>query len=215
MQQHPRKLRTYVRIFLTVCLALLILLSLFQWIWVLGGSGTSIMYRAGLQRDLTERITKDVLTLAYRPITEHPQAINELQNTLPAWEHGQHALQTGDPALALPRHPPDTILQLMISSQPDFAAIDTAARQIIAHPDKPVDPVEVDIIVAHERDYFLTLAQVNTAWQQYIDGAFLQIFWIEEGLVGIVVGMLVGNYFLVSRRVYNRIVESGEKESPG
>lgn len=212
MLHNPKQLRSYIRFFVIACVLFLFLLSLFQWIWVLGGSGTSIMYEAGLQRTLVDRIAKDVFTLAYRPTSEHAQAVNELQNILPIFEKIQHGLQSGDASLGLPHRPPDVILQFMITSQPDFAAIDTAARQIIAQPDKPVDKIEVDIIAAHERAYFLVLSQVNTVWQQYIDGAFIQIFAIEEGIVILVVTMLVVNYTFVSRKIYNRLVEEEQEQ---
>lgn len=200
----------YARIFSAACILLLLVLMLFQWIWVLGGSGTSIMDRVGLQRNIAERIAKDAYILEYRPVSEHPQAINELQNMLPIFERIQQGLQAGDAALGLPRRPPDIILQLMLSSQPDYISIDTAARQIIKQPDTPVDKTEIDIIANHERGYFLILSQVDTVWEQYIDGAFWQIFVIEEGLTAVVLVLVIGKYVFVSRRVYSQLGKQEE-----
>lgn len=179
----------YTRIALITSVCLLVFLELFLTIWVTGGSASSIINQSGLQRARVQAITKDVLILAYRP--GHIQAISELQNTLPAWEETQNGLMNGDPALQLTSHIPDDVKQLVLTTQPDFTSIDTAAHYILDHAATPIDAIQVDIIVSHEHSYTLAMTQVVNAWQQHIDSAFLNLFWIKTVLVAIIFACLM------------------------
>jgi hypothetical protein len=189
MLNKRKKPSIYVHMAMITCIALLIILGLFQSVWVLGGSASSIMVQCGLQRTRMQAITKDVLILAYRPTADHAQAIGELQIVLPLWEQTQKGLQVGDTTLMLPAHVPETVQALMIASQSDYLAIDTAAKKIIA--DGPVDPIQAQIILNHEHSYAVEMTQVNNAWQLQIDGAFLHIFWIESGITLLVIVLLL------------------------
>lgn len=203
-----KRLRTYVRILTMTTLVFLLLLALFQSIWVFGGSETSIMNQAGLQRTRAQAIAKDVLILAYRPTLEHPQAISELQAVLPRFEQTQTALQSGDASLQLPQHVPDDILLPLSASSSDYIALDTAARLIASHPDAPVDPVEMSIVLSHVTMYSQEMTAVVAAWQTRIDGAFLHLFWWEIGLVAAVMLVIGGKYFFVTQRILRRLSET-------
>lgn len=187
------------------CIALLILLGLFQSVWVLGGSASSIMIQCGLQRTRMQAITKDVLILAYRPTSDRAQAISELQIALPLWEQTQRGLQMGDTVLQLPIQVPEIVQALMTASQSDYLAIDTAARNIVAHTASPIDPIQLQIILSHEHSYAVEMTQVNNAWQLQIDGAFLHIFLIESGITSLVIILLLLLY------VRSRIEERNER----
>src|SRR2546430_123803 len=102
MMKQAKRQRIYIRIIVVFCVFLLLLLAGFQWIWVGAGSASSIMNQSGLQRTRAQAIAKDTLILAYRPESEHAQAVNELQNLLPRFEQTQKGLQVGDNSLQLP-----------------------------------------------------------------------------------------------------------------
>jgi hypothetical protein len=91
----------------------------------------------------------------------------------------------------LPAHVPETVQALMMASQSDYLAIDTAAKKIIAHASSPIDPIQEQIILSHEHSYVVEMTQVNNAWQLQIDGAFLHIFWIESGITLLVIVLLL------------------------
>lgn len=205
-----KRLRTYVRILTITMLVLLLLLALFQAIWVFGGSETSIMNQAGLQRTRAQAIAKDVMILAYRPAAEHPQAISELQAVLPRFEQTQAGLQNGNADLSLPNHVPDDILLPLSASQSDFVALDTAARLIASHPDTSVDPVELSIVISHASMYSQDMTAVVAAWQTRIDSAFLHIFWWETGLVCLTMLVIGGKYLFVTRQILRRLDETSE-----
>jgi hypothetical protein len=199
---------TYARIITISQIALLIILALFQSIWVFGGSETSIMNQSGLQRFRASNIKADVLILAYRPTQEHPQAISDLQNILPAWEQTQAGLRSGSTALQLPSTVPESIQQALIPAQSDFVAIDSAARIILAHADGLVDPIQLQIILDHERQYRIEMSQVVTLWQQQIDGAFLHIYYWEMGLTLAMIVLVVGKYLFVTSSIFKAMEQT-------
>ena len=200
MLHNPKFTRAYIRIVVMACILLLLLLAGFQWIWVGAGSASSIMIQVGLQRTRVQAITKNVLILAYRPAIEHPQAISELQNTLPRFEQTQRGLLSGDVSLQLPTRVPEDITQLVLTTQSDFISIDTATKVILSNPHN-ADLIQVAIVVEHEHNYALTMNTVNTAWQLRIDSAFLHLYWIESGLVGMLILVIGGNYLFIARRI--------------
>lgn len=119
------------------------------------------------QRTLEQLIAKDTLILAYRPTDDHVQAISELQNTLPAWEKVELGLQNGDASLGISPNLPGNIKLLLLQAQSDFTGIDASAHYILAHPD-PVDQTQLSIVLQHERAYSVTMFQVNTLFNDYI-----------------------------------------------
>lgn len=206
--REQKRMRTYLRIISCFCLVLLLLLVAFQSIWVVGGSASSIMLQVGLQRTRVQSIAKNVQILENQPADVHPQAVSELQSALPRFEKTQAGLQNGDVSLQLPMSVPTDIALLVANTQPDYNAIDGALRQILAHIRQPIDPTEVSVILEHERGYALAINQVSAAWKQHIDSAFLHIFWIESGLVAIIITLNSIIYFFVSRRIIASLQEA-------
>ena len=178
------KRRIYARCACVFCIVMLILLAALQSVWVLGGSASSIMLQCSVQRTRIEAAAKDVLIL--QSSQEHTQAISELQNLLPIWEHTQAGLINGDSLLQLPKNVPSNIVVLMSIAQPDYQSIDAALHVIVAHPDKQIDPIEAQIVLDHEHPYVLAMTQVVNAWKLRIDDAFMHIYLIESAMVAII-----------------------------
>jgi hypothetical protein len=211
MKQTKRQ-RIYIRIIVVFCVLLLLLLAGFQSIWVLAGSASGIMNQTGLQRTRAQVIAKDALILASRPEDEHAQAINELQNILPRFEQAQRGLQNGDAALQLPARVPDDVAPYVQATQSDFFAMDTAARKLLATADGHVDSIQVDIVLAHEHDYSIAMSAVVSAWQTRIDAAFLHIFEWESGIVALLILIIIGKYFLITRHIMKRLLEEAQEK---
>ena len=151
------------------------------------------------QYALAERISKDALTLTQDG--DHSQAILELQVTLPTFEKNQNGLQTNDPSLQLPDHIPGDVQLLIIQSQADYVALDSAARSILKNADPPVDPNQLAIIQQHERPYFIAMNTIAKVWQGHIEDNALAFFRIE---LGFGIGLLV---LLVVHFVLGRIIQ--------
>lgn len=212
MKQIKRQ-RIYIRFIVVFCLFLLLLLAGFQSIWVLAGAGTPIMLQTGLQRTRVQSIAKNALILASRPEEEHTQAVSELQNILPRFEQAQVGLNKGDTSLQLPSHVPDDIAALVVASQSDYGAIDTATRKLLVTADGHVDLLQVDIVITHERDYSLEMTAVASAWQSHIENAFLQIFAWEMGIVFLLLVLVLVQYILITRHMMTTLLkEAKERE---
>lgn len=152
-------------------LFLLLLLGGFQSIPILAGSDTTAVNQAGLQRTRGEVIAKNVLILQYRPATARPQAISDLETTLPLWEQEQTTLANDVR--------PD--VQIIVTEiRPDYLAMDTAVRAILAHPDGPTDPVQVSIILMHDRQYVVSMNEIVLILQQSADRRTTSLFVIES-----------------------------------
>jgi len=167
-------------------LFLLLISVVFESLPLMPGSTTLDTFRLMIrQRSLEERIVKSTLILAYRASPdERAEAINELQNTLPAWKKVQTGLRNGDASLGISPNLPTEVKLLLAKIQPNFISIDTSARKILEHPSS-VDPVQIDIILQHSQLYYLTMAQSSDAFQESILSN-ARIYFSIELAIGIV-----------------------------
>lgn len=178
----PNILRIIMRSIVAIGIIFLIGAALLEVLPVLPNSvatTVSIVHRVNQQGALAERIDKDVLTLAYRPQSERVQALSELQVTLPTFEKVQAGLQGGDVSLNLPMQRPQDVQLLLLQSQSDYMAIDTAVKAILAHTNQSVDPNQIAIIQQHERPYFLAMNYSAKVWEDHVEGNALGFFWVE------------------------------------
>lgn len=156
------------------------------------------------QYALDERIAKDALALTQPG--DHSQAILELQVTLPIFEKNQNGLvMDNDPSLELPAHIPGDVQLLIIQSQSDYTALDSAARSILANADPPINPDQLAIVQQHERPYFLEMNTISKVWQTRVDDNAAAFFQVE---LGFGIGMLV---LLVVYFVLGKIIQRIEK----
>lgn len=180
-------------IFVTECVLFLLLLA-FLAVWVIFGSPSNIMNQIGLQRARCERIEKDALILQYDTNQQdRSQALSELQDTIPPADKAQQALQTGDTSLRLPRHPPNNVILLVNQSNSDYIPIQVAANKIIAN-HTPVDPLQTQIIMAHEHSYSISINNIAVAWEDQIDTVFFQLFLIEAGITLVLLVLVIMQY---------------------
>lgn len=140
-----------------------------------------LINQTALQSTRVQRITKDALILAYRSSSEHSQAISEMQDTLPALETEQVNLRTLTSS--------DTQL-LVTQSQPDYAAIDTATRVLLAHPTGTIDFTQVEIIAKHERNYSLIMSQLAALRESKIQSSNLD-FVVSQSVISVLIIVLV------------------------
>jgi hypothetical protein len=171
--------------------------------------------QAGLQRARSQRIAKDVLILSGQPTDEEKAAAtNELQLQLDGWEKTQVGLRQGDPDLHLPHSVPADVALVLNQAQPDYIAITTATKAILAEKEKPPDPVQVDIVLAHERAYYLAMSQVIALWQAQLDARRWQFFWIEGAALAMIAVIVVCMHrFLTMRAIQGLLLEHDKKET--
>lgn len=204
----PKVLEIIARFVAVIIFVLLLFGILFEIVPLLPNSLNSVVNAIHLtnqQYALAERISKDALTLTQGG--DHSQAILELQVTLPTFEKNQNGLQTNDPSLGLPAHIPGDVQLLIIQSQADYVALDSAARSILKNADPPIDQNQLAIIQQHERPYFIALNTISKVWQQHIIDNAAAFFRIELGF-GIALLVLVFAHWILGRIVHNIVKRS-------
>jgi hypothetical protein len=190
------KLTFWRRLCMIVALILLGLLALYETI-PLTYQEAGIVNQIDAQAIRAQRIYSNALTLAYRPQDEHAQAVSEIQNTLPAWEREQSELQ----GLRLN----EDMRVLVVQAQPDFVAIDTAAKKLIAQPE---DKVQVEIIAEHRRNYVLLMTQLASIYAQRIPVRIQWFVTLGEVITGLLLVAMVSKFTIAhkERRMAKAII---------
>jgi hypothetical protein len=177
----------YRRLVFMIAMALLILLAVSQ-LLPLAYNVPMLVGQSALQGTRAQRIAKDALVLEYRPASEHAQAINEIQNSLPIWEAQQSYLSTLQNS---------TVQTLMAQAQPDYLAIDTAARNLLAHTN---DTTQTNIIIQHERNYTLVMNQLSQLIQDRIQEFKVDVIIIQISITVLELATVVGLFLLTRQR---------------
>jgi hypothetical protein len=183
-----RKAIIYQRVTFVTTMVLLALLVAVQ-LLPLAYNESSIISQAAFQSTRAQRLSKDAMVLAYRPVSEHAQAISEIQNTIPAWEQEQGYL--------LDRHNAD-IESLILQAQPDFVAMDTATKKLLSHPS---DQTQAIIIIQHERNYSLLMQQVSALIQNNLHAFQQNLVVVQCSLSGLIASTMVILFILQRKRV--------------
>lgn len=177
---HTIHLRRFVRVLRPFGMLLLLFLLGFQSIPVWTGIDADAITAVGNQRVRAEVFARDVQVLQYRSVEMHAQAIADLQAGLPFFEAEEQAL-ANDPR-------PDVQI-VVAAARPDYLAIQSAVQAILAQPDGPVDPIEVTILLQHDRPYLLTMNSVSLILTQSSERKTWFLFWTELTLDLLLLGM--------------------------
>lgn len=206
MRLHVRQ--RYVAILIVSKLILLCILACFLIIPLLAGNDElAIINQANLQVARVEFFAQATQTLAYRPLTFHSEAVSGMEVNLPILQQTQNGLLKGDPSLGLPSNTPDDVRQLLLNMQPDYSATVTALKIILANPDKPPDPIQVDIVMRHTQPYAVGLYQVVQAMTKHAEERKTLFFVIDIILVVLVLIDIGGGYLLLIRPVLKEVVD--------
>lgn len=143
---------------------------------------SSYLNQAGLQRTRSDVLALAMLTLEYRPASEHALAISNLQVTLPIFEQEQTLLNSNDAS------DEQLLLQQM---RGDYLAIITSAQTVISAPNKPVDPIQVNIIMAHKDSYRSTMNLLVNVLVSHVERLTWTLFYIESGIGLLIMGVVV------------------------
>jgi hypothetical protein len=191
------KLTFWRRLCMIVALILLGLLAAYETI-PLTYQEAEIVNQIDSQAIRAQRIYSNALTLAYRPQEEHAQAVSEIQNTLQPWEREQSELQ----GLRLN----EDMRVLVVQAQPDYVAIDVAAKTLIAHPE---DKVQVEIITEHRRNYVLLMTQLSMLYSQRIPARIQWFVSFGEGITLLLLAAMTAKFVIAAkeRKVAKAIIK--------
>lgn len=204
MRLHVRQ--RYVAILTVSKLILICILACFLIIPLTAGNDDlAIINQANLQVARVEYFAQAVQTLAYRPLTFHSEAVSGMEVNLPVLQQTQNGLMKGDSSLGLPSNPPDDVRMLLTNMQPDYSATVTALKAILTNPDKPPDPLQVDIVMRHTQPYAVGLYQVVLALSKHAEERKILFFVIEIILLVLVLLDVGGGYLFLIRPVLKEV----------
>lgn len=154
-----------------------------------------------------EFMAKDVLVLVYRPASFHSQAINELQTTLPQFQQVQIGLTTGSTILNLPIPSNDIAIELDVA-KPEYVALTTAIAKILSTPDTTPDPIEVNIVMQHELQYAVDMANVAVLIQQEAEQTDLHIIVIKVIIKILILLIIAIGYFFIEKNIFRAVLQN-------
>lgn len=184
-----KKSRLSTRIILLSCIALLLLLAGFQAL-PLSHYEVNYLNSAETQRVRSQIIVKSALTLAYRPVAEHAQAISDMQVILPLFIQEQQTLDANRNA---------DVQQAVQLARSDYLALVSSAQSVITHANKPIDHIQVDILVAHNRGFVNAETEVITVLLNHEAADQAYLFAIECILDGML--FLLASGFLIATEI--------------
>jgi hypothetical protein len=201
-------LRVFMLMALSVSVFLLLVLIGFELLPIMvGNDDFVILQQANLQVTRAQLLAKDVLVLEYRSDLYHTQAVNELQTALPNFRASQAGLLTGDHSLGLPGNPPDSVRNSLNAARADYIAIVAAVDNILLHPNNnPPDPVQVNIVLQHERAYAIAMYQAATLLQSEAETKKIQLLAIKSILAAVVGLVVILHYVFFTRRLLQQVV---------
>lgn len=169
---------TWARAIVSVlCLLVLVAIALFP----IATRPYDIINAANGQSARCERLVKDALLLEYVPASMsaiRTIALSELQDGLPAFDAEETAL--------LGLHRAD-LMAVVAQLTSDYTPIHVALTSILAHADKPVDQLQVAILLQHERPYSIGITQLVTLALQDLDSIHQLIFTIAVVILAVLI----------------------------
>jgi hypothetical protein len=126
---------------------------------------------AGYQRARSQMLERCAYALQYGPATEKAQARSILQSRIILFQQEQTLLLT---------NPDSDIQRLLQASQTDYLSIAAAVHVLIMHPDMPI---ELDILMLHDRRFFSQMNAVVFLLEQHLEVRNTQLLTIRVLLI--------------------------------
>lgn len=147
-------------------------------------SDSSVINVAGRQRMLSQKLTKEIVSLSTENTTEERLLLKEkIKQTLHLWEQSHLALQQGNDSLGLPGNNSAVIKDKFKILNATFAVISRASKSIIGKieniPPLPLSAIIDDIekIKEHEGHFLLVMDQIVN---QYDLEADAKVSWLRK-----------------------------------
>ncbi|MFL1011446.1 ATP-binding protein [Flavisericum labens] len=189
-------------------------------------SDSTVINVAGRQRMLSQKLTKDVVSISAEPNLEKRLLLKDkIKETLHLWEVSHYALQRGNDSLGLPKKNSKAVSQKFYSLNPVFDTISSATKAIIEKieniPPLPVSTFSADIekVKANEAGF---LAMMDDIVNQYDQEADEKVDWLrnlEIWLMCFTLLILLGEFMFIfwptAKSVRNTLAEllSAEKRA--
>lgn len=201
----PAEFRAFSRVIIVFSLFLLLLVGIAE-LFPLYADYPTYINNAGTQRARVEVLVSSMLILQYRPPSEQANAVATIETTLPLFKQEQTTL-LDDPAR--------DIQAIMLQAQPNYLALVAAVQTAISNPTKPVDPVQVNIMIMKRDAYRAAINQVTATLIQHAEDSTRTLFYIKSGIVVLLMGFGCFYWLVLEKRMKHVIVEEAQTKTSG
>jgi two-component system, LuxR family, sensor kinase FixL len=148
---------------------------------------------AGRQRMLSQKLAKAALAMQAADDPAHKFARRtELRDSLAEWSTAHEALQHGAAELNVPRIHSPAIERAWAELQPDFDAMQAAARQLLAAPADGAAPAPLAPLVEHEAPFLATMEHIVKLLEAEAASELLRLRMLALAIAVAIIGLLVG-----------------------
>lgn len=164
-------------------------------------SDSTVINIAGRQRMLSQKLTKDILSLSSSSSSEKKRLIKEeIKRTLNLWELSHHALQKGNDSLGLPKKNSTKIRAKFNVINPIFDTIVSASKSIIKQFESNVNAAleqDVDKVKANENQFLILMDDIVNQYDVEADEKVGWLRKLEFLLMALTLLILLGEFLFI------------------
>ncbi len=167
-------------------------------------SDSSVINVAGRQRMLSQKLTKEIVSLSTENTPEERILLKEkIKQTLKLWEQSHHALQQGNDSLGLPGNNSVVIKEKFNVLNPRFNTISKASKSIIEKieniPPLPLSAFIDDIekVKENESHFLLVMDQIVNQYDLEADAKVSWLRKLEMLLMVLTLLILLGEFLFI------------------
>ena len=186
-------------------------------------SDSTIINVAGRQRMLSQKLTKEIVSLSAEDSLESRILIKDkLKKTLSIWELSHHALQKGHDSLGLPGNNSAVVSEMFKELNPKFDIISAASKSIIEKieniPPLPVETFaeEISRVKQNEGDFLLSMDKIVNQYNVEADEKVTWLRKLELFIMSITLLLLLAEFLFIfwptAKTVKNSLAELIEAE---
>ncbi|WP_100612708.1 ATP-binding protein [Confluentibacter lentus] len=167
-------------------------------------SDSSIINVAGRQRMLSQKLTKEIVSMSTETDLEKRIALkDELKETLALWELSHNGLQIGNDSLGLPGNNSVAISKMFSELNPKFNTIRDAAKSIIEKteniPPFPIDMLaqEINTVKQTESGFLTIMDDIVNQYDFEADGKVTWLRKLEMFIMFVTLGLLLAEFLFI------------------
>lgn len=167
-------------------------------------SDSSVINVAGRQRMLSQKLTKEIVSLSAEASLENRMLLKDkIKKTLHLWELSHYALQNGNDSLGLPSKNSAIVIDKFKSLNPIFDSINVASKSIIKKientPSLPFNSFLSDIkkVKNNEGDFLLMMDQIVNQYDLEADAKVSWLRKLELLLMTLTLLILLGEFVFI------------------
>ena len=167
-------------------------------------SDSTVINVAGRQRMLSQKLTKDIVSLSSETNLENKRLLKDkIKATLHLWELSHYALQNGNDSLGLPKKNSPKIIAKFKLLNPVFDTINTASKSIIDKIEKkPLVPIaayasDIEKVKTNEDDFLVMMDNIVNEYDIEADEKVEWLGQLELWLTALTLLILLGEFLFI------------------